>query len=73
MSYQNNNDQGAGGSSWGGPNGANVQEFRNASSADNSGNAPFSSGRSGPPVFFSSKKGGPEAAKPQGEAPPARV
>ena len=68
MSYHNNNSHGAGGSSWAGPNGANVKEFTNAAGADQNSHAgeqknPFASGRSGPPVFFSSKKGGPEATK----------
>ena len=39
MSYQNNNSHGAGGSSWGGPNGANVKEFTNAAGADQSSHA----------------------------------
>ena len=62
MSYQNNTNQ------WSGPNGANAEEFRKAPSGDFSGNssaqkAPFSSGKSGPPVFYRSKNVAPSASQ----------
>ena len=51
------------GNNWGGPNGANVEEFRKQPGMDNSAAAaqkhnPFASGKSGPPVFYRSKTAG---------------
>ena len=59
MSQQNNQ-------SWGGQNGANVNEQANAAAKQN----PFGGAKSGPPVFYRSKTQGTEGEAPT-QAPAA--